>query len=52
MKQYMAINKGKNTEFQKSDGVGKTLLEIYDKYQQAYVKCIKHFLPRIGNNPD
>ncbi len=27
MKQYMAINKGKNIDVQKSDGVGITLLE-------------------------
>ncbi len=27
MKQYMAINKVKNTDVQKSDGVGKTLLK-------------------------
>jgi hypothetical protein len=52
MKQLVKYMASKNTDFQKSDGVGKPLLEKYDKYQRAYVNRIKDFLPRISENPD
>ena len=31
---------------------GKPFSKKYGKYQRAYVNSIKHFLPRIGENPD
>jgi hypothetical protein len=46
----MAMNKGKNTDFQKSDGVGKTLLEKYDNYQRAYVNHIKPFFLALAKS--